>query len=250
MAEFKDHFSTRSADYAKYRPAYPPALFDWLATVTPACDIAWDVGTGSGQAALGLARYFKRVIATDAAEAQVRNAAPHERVSYRVMPAERTNLANGSVDLVTVAQAVHWFDFDRFYDEVRRVLKPGGVIAVWTYGGNRVTPEVDAVVRRYYTEIVGPYWPPERQLVDSQYRTIPFPFDEIETPRFRMQQYWRLGDLFGYLGTWSATRRYAQVCGENPLELIREPLASAWGTQDVRTIEWAFHVRAGRIGSR
>lgn len=247
MTEFKDHFSTRSAEYAKHRPGYPPALFDWLATLTPARDVAWDVGTGSGQAALGLARHFGRVIASDAAEAQLRNAVAHERIIYRVMPAERTDLADRSVDLATVAQAIHWFDFEHFYDEVRRVLKPSGVIAVWTYGGNRVTPEVDVVVRRYYTEIVGPYWPPERQLVDSQYRTIPFPFDEIPPPRFRMQQQWRLEDLLGYLDTWSATKRYAQARGANPLELIREPLARAWGAQQVRTIEWAFHVRAGRV---
>jgi len=247
MTEFKDHFSTHATDYAKYRPGYSDALFAWLASLSAHRDLAWDVGTGSGQAALGLARYFSRVIASDAAQAQVSSAVAHARIVYKVMPAERSDLADASVDLVTVAQAIHWFDFDRFYAEVRRVLKPEGAIAVWTYGVNKIAPDVDAVVQRYYAHIVGPYWPPERDYVEKNYRTIPFPFAEIRAPDFRMQQRWRLDDLLGYLATWSATKRYREARGEDPLALVREPLARAWGRQETRAIEWPIYVRAGRL---
>lgn len=249
MARFKDHFSSHSGEYARYRPDYPDALFGWLASLTAAHKLAWDAGTGSGQAALGLARHFDRVIGSDAAEAQLRNAAAHVRVTYKVMPAERTDLADGSVDLVTVAQALHWFDFDRFYAEVRRVLKPGGALAVWTYGVNEIAPEVDAIVRHYYADITGAYWPPERHYVDRNYRTIPFPFHELETPSFRMQKRWSLEDLLGYLGTWSASKRYQRAHGGDPLELIREPLARAWGAHGTRLIEWPIYARAGKLST-
>lgn len=247
MAEFKDHFSGHSADYAKYRPGYPDEVFDWLAALAPSRGLAWDAGTGSGQAALGLARHFERVVASDAAEAQLRKAAAHPRVTYKLMPAEQTDLEAASVDLITVAQALHWFDFDRFYAEVRRVLKPGGVIAAWTYGLNRIAPEIDAIVRRYYLEMVGPCWPPEREHVDKSYRTIPFPFAEIQAPAFHMHQRWNLEDLLGYLGTWSASKRYAEARGVDPTELIREPLAEVWGASEERPVEWPVHMRVGRF---
>lgn len=247
MTEFKDHFSGHADEYARYRPGYPPALFEWLASQAPATRLAWDVGTGSGQAAVGLARHFDRVVATDAAAAQLNNAAVHERVLYKVASAEDAGLADGSVDLVTVAQAVHWFDFARFYAEVRRVLRAHGVIAIWTYGLARITPAVDAVVARYYTETVGRYWPPERRFVDEEYRTIPFPFDEFDAPAFRMALSWSLADLLGYLGTWSATKRYAQAHGVDPIDALREPLAGAWGREAVRGVEWGLYVRVGRV---
>jgi SAM-dependent methyltransferase len=247
MVEFKDHFSGHSAEYAKYRPGYPDALFEWLASLTPAHDLAWDVGTGSGQAALGLAHHFEAVIASDAAQAQLHNAPPHPRVTYKVMPAERSDLADASVDLTTVAQAIHWFDFDRFYAEVRRVLKPTGVIAAWTYGLNRIDPQIDVIVRRYYSEIVRSYWPPEREHVDKNYRTIPFPFPEVSAPPLSMHERWSLDDLLGYLGTWSASKLYAQARGENPTELIRAPLARVWGPEAQRVVEWPIHLRVGRL---
>jgi ubiquinone/menaquinone biosynthesis C-methylase UbiE len=247
MTSFKDHFSARSADYARYRPGYPPALFDWLAAVAPARGLAWDVGTGSGQAALGLAAHFERVVASDAAEAQLRHAAAHPRITYKMMPAERSDLPDATVDLVSVAQALHWFDFERFYAEVRRVLKPGGVIAAWTYGLQRVDPEVDAVVRHYYREVVGPYWPPERRHVERQYRDVPFPFEEIASPVLTMQVQWSFGEVLGYLGTWSAARRYAELRGADPREEVRAALARAWGGAALRTVTWPLHLRVGRL---
>ncbi len=248
MAEFKDHFSARSADYAKYRPGYPDALFGWLATLTPTASVAWDVGTGSGQAALDLTRHFRQVIATDPAPEQIRNAASHERILYKVMPAERTDLADQSVDLITVAQALHWFDFERFYREVARVLKPGGAIVAWSYGLGTVAAEVDGLLIRYYHEIVGPYWPPERKYIDECYRTIPFPFAEIAPPALAMSERWTLDELLGYLGTWSAGKRYAQQRSTDPLDRIRDSLLQAWGPPHTpRVVTWPLYVRAGRM---
>jgi SAM-dependent methyltransferase len=242
---FADHFSNHAADYAKYRPGYPQTLFDWLRTLTPAQQLAWDVGTGNGQAAVELARYFAQVVATDPSAAQIGSAAPHANVSYRVEPAESSSLAVGSVDLITVAQALHWFEFERFYTEVKRVLKPTGVFAAWTYALNEVTPAVDAVVRHLYREIVGAYWPPERHYVDACYRTIPFPLTEIQAPSIRMETNWTLHDYVSYLHTWSATQRYRQTNNRNPIELISDSLTSAWGAQELRTILWPIHIRAG-----
>jgi SAM-dependent methyltransferase len=242
---FSDHFSKQATDYAKYRPGYPQALFDWLETLTPMHQLAWDVGTGSGQAAVELAKFFDQVVATDPSAEQIKNATPHARVSYLVQPAEQSDLAARSVDLVTVAQALHWFDFERFYAEARRVLKPTGIVAAWTYGLNEVTREVDAVVRHFYQDVVGAYWPSERRYIEACYRTIPFPLAEIEVPAIRMETHWTLTDYVGYLHTWSATQRYKQANHRDPVALIADSLAAAWGSQTHRAVIWPIHVRAG-----
>ncbi|MCP4377042.1 MAG: class I SAM-dependent methyltransferase, partial [bacterium] len=205
---FKDHFSDQSGDYLRYRPSYPGALFAFLAEIPPMQHRAWDCATGSGQAAHGLSTHFERVIATDASAAQIDSAVPAANVHYRVAPAEASGLPDRSVDLVTVAQALHWLDLERFYGEVRRVLKPGGLLAVWSYNLLRTDPAIDAEVDAFYSHTVGPYWPPERRLVESGYRDLPFPFPELDTPPFAMTARWRLEQLLGYLGTWSATKRY------------------------------------------
>ncbi len=247
---FKDHFSKQSDEYAKYRPVYPPELFAYLASLVSAHELAWDCGTGNGQAALGLAALFGRVIATDPSEAQIRNAAAHPRISYRVAPAERTDIAVASVDLVTVAQALHWFDHERFYREVRRVLKPGGVLAVWCYGLNEIAPAIDPIVRRYYSEVVGPYWPPERHFIDERYATIPFPFTELAVPAFGIESRWNLDDFIGYLDTWSATQRYRQAEKQNPLEALRGVLERAWGPAETeRLVTWPIYLRVGRVSA-
>jgi SAM-dependent methyltransferase len=247
---FNDHFSRQAVDYAKYRPHYPPPLFAWLADASPARERAWDVGTGSGQAALALAEHFSSVIATDPASAQLRNAEAHARVTYRVAPAEHTDIEPQSIDLITVAQALHWFDFDRFYAEVARVAKQRALIAAWAYGLGEITPAIDKIVRHYYEDIVGPYWPPERRHIDDAYRDIPFPFRMVETPVFAMNAQWTLAEFVGYLGTWSAAQRYQQTHRHNPLERIYEPLAAAWETPGARTIAWPIYMRVGRIADR
>lgn len=246
MVEFQDHFSGHSTDYAKYRPRYPQALFEWLASLAPARELAWDVGTGSGQAALGLAPHFRSVVATDAAPAQLSKAIAHERITYKATPAEQSGFPDRSFDLITVAQAVHWFDFERFYAEVRRTLKPRGVIAVWTYSENTVAPAIDRIVRDYYQEIVGPYWPPERRHVEQKYRSIPFSFAEVEAPVFAVSEQWTCAEFLGYLHTWSASQRYAKTLGRDPLELIRERLTQAWGGVERRRVTWPLYLRVGR----
>lgn len=245
---FKDHFGGHAQDYARFRPTYPAALYTYLAGLAPARELAWDCATGSGQAALGLAVHFAHVVATDASAGQIAAAAAHPTIEYRVAPAEHSGLASANADLVTVAQALHWFDLDAFYAEVRRVLKPDGVIAAWCYALMRISPKVDAVIDRYYREIVGPHWPPERAHVDAHYRTLAFPFTEAVAPPFRMDTRWTLDEFIGYLDTWSATQRYVQANGTHPLEQIREPLAWAWGAdRAARTIVWPLHLRIGRV---
>ncbi len=245
---FKDHFSTQAADYAKYRPHYPAALFAYLASIAPARKIAWDCGTGSGQAALGLAPHFELVIATDPSEKQIRNATPHEKIKYVVAPAEQTDIAPQSVDLITVAQALHWFDHEKFYTEVRHVAQPRGIIAVSMYNLLYSDPEITAIVNEFYFDIVGSYWPPERKHIESEYRTIPFPFAEIKPPSFNLETQWNLGELLGYLNTWSATQRFISQNGFNPLEKITDRLAGLWGDPESRKrIEWPLHLRVGKL---
>jgi len=209
--------------------------------------LAWDCATGSGQAALGLARYFPRVVATDASAAQIAHATPHPRVEYRVAPAEASGLPGGSVDLITVAQALHWFDIGAFYAEARRVLAPGGVLAVWTYG-NCVfdDPLVERAVHRYSHDTVGPYWPAERRLVDDRYQTVPFPFRELASPPFVLERAWTLAELAGYLRSWSATARYVAAHGRDPVADVEAELSAAWGDREIRRlVRWPLTVRAG-----
>src|ERR1700730_13525034 len=184
---FKDHFSAHASDYAKFRPHYPRELFAYLAGIASERECVWDCATGNGQAAVTLGEFFQHVIATDASEKQVANGQPHERVTYRVASAEQSGLSKESVDLVTVAQALHWFDREAFFAEAERVLKPNGVLAVWCYNLFKVAPETDRLVETFYRETVGPYWDFERRLVETGYRTIAFPFDELQLPEFRMQ---------------------------------------------------------------
>ena len=249
MTAFPDHFSTVAADYRTYRPTYPPELFRFLADAAPARRLAWDCGTGTGQAAVGLAGHFDRVVATDASAEQVGQAEPHPRVEYAVAPAEHSPLTDGTADLVTVAQALHWFDRDRFYAEVRRVCRPGGVVAVWSYFLPAVGAGVDQVLVRL-RDTVRSCWPPERAWVDAEYRTIPFPFAELPAPRLDMTAEWDLRRLLGYIGTWSAVRAFIQANGVNPLDHLADEFRAAWGDPAaVRTVRWSLTVRVGRVNA-
>ena len=245
---FHDHFSEFAKRYADFRPHYPAELFDWLATVVPPTARVWDCACGNGQASLDLGRRFSRVVATDASREQIASATAHPNIEYRVAPAERSGLPDESIDLITVAQAIHWFDFERFYAEARRVLRPGGVMAVWAYGVDEVEGDaVNQLVQDYYSNIVGPYWPPERRLVEEGYRTIPFPFAEIAPPTFRMEMRWTLEQLLGYFSTWSATNRFIKATGRNPLEPLSEKLAKVWGDVNLpRLVVWPLSFRIGR----
>ncbi len=248
MAAFKDHFSTRSSRYAAFRPRYPAELFTYLASLTPRHDLAWDCATGSGQAARGLAEHYTRVSATDASAAQIEAAAPHAGVEFRVAPAQASGLPDRSADLITVAQAAHWFDLPAFYAEVRRVLKPGGLLAIWCYERLAVAPALDAIVEDFYAGLLGPYWPPERRLVESGYRDLDFPFAELTAPAMPMTASWTLDQLLGYFSTWSAVKAYQRATGEDPLPAPRARLASAWiSLAQAKTIKWPLSVRLGRL---
>lgn len=245
---FRDHFSDVAKRYADFRPSYPVALFDFLATLAPRHSVVWDCACGNGQATLDLAQRFDRVIATDASREQIASAKRQAKVEYRVAPAEQSGLPGESVALVTVAQALHWFDLDRFYAEARRVLSPNGLLAAWAYGMNVVEGDaVNHLVQDFYSNTVGPYWPPERKLVEEGYRTIPFPFEEIPTPTFRMQVRWTLDQLLGYFSTWSATNRCIKATGRNPLEALSANLGRVWGDPgSTRPVFWPLSLRVGR----
>ncbi|HEY6642343.1 class I SAM-dependent methyltransferase [Povalibacter sp.] len=243
---FKDHFSGHAALYAKYRPDYPPALYEFLATLTRRHDYALDCATGNGQAAIALARYFDCVIATDGSVPQLLNAQAHERVRYVANLAEQPAFRDGSIDLVVAAQAAHWFDHSRFYAGVRRVLRPDGALALWTYGLTRIDPKVDAIVRDFYDTTVGKYWPPERRYVEDAYRTLPFELNEVPVPSLELRLEWDLGALMGYLSTWSAVQRYVRTLQLDPLPALRERLATVWRPGEQRVVIWPLHLRVGR----
>ena len=246
---FKDHFSGHASSYARYRPDYPPELFEYLATLTSHHDVALDCATGSGQAAVGLARHFERVIATDGSVAQLRNAQAHPHVAYLGNLAEQPALRAGSVDLAAAAQAAHWFDHARFHPEMHRVLRAGGALALWTYGLAFVAPPIDAVVGHFYENVVGPYWPPERRHVENGYRDLPFPWNEVATPAFQLRLDWTVDDFAGYVGTWSAVQRYTKVSGADPVPALRDQIAPLWGSGS-RQVVWPLHLRVGRSASR
>jgi SAM-dependent methyltransferase len=246
-SNFEDHFSGHSEQYAQHRPHYPHEIYAYLASIAPGHSLAWDCGTGNGQAAIGLAQYFDKVHATDASAEQIAQARPHDNVEYHVEPAEHVSLNDSSTDLVTVAVAIHWFNFDEFYREVRRVLRPDGILAAWTYSFPEISPEIDLLVRRYYYEILDGYWPERIHYLEEQYKTIPFPFEEIMPPSFVMEVDWTLIQFAGFLNSWSATQRYKAGRGNHPLELIWDKLVAAWGGEnETRLVRWPLHFRIGR----
>jgi len=243
---FKDYFSGHANSYAKYRPRYPAELFDYLASLVPRHETAWDCATGNGQAAHGLARRFARVIATDASAPQLENAEPHERITYAVAPAERTGIETDSIDLVTVAQAFHWLDVEKFYTEVKRVLRRDGALAVWCYNLLEISPAIDPIIENFYSQKVGAYWSPERRLVEEGYRSLPFPFREVDAPRFYMRARWSLHDLLGYLRTWSATQNYIRARQHDPVIEIEEELRPLWSDAEAeKDVRWLLSLRAG-----
>jgi SAM-dependent methyltransferase len=243
----KDLFSQSAAGYARFRPKYPARLFDWLAEVAPARELGVDIGTGNGQSAVELAARFERVIAVDPSEAQLAKAAAHARVTYRRGEAEATGVDAGSADLVAASQAFHWFDHPRFFDEVRRIARPGALVAVWCYGIDRITPEIDAVVDELYTGYLGTSWEPERRLVENLYRGVAFPFDELAAPPFEMEALWRLEHLVGYIETWSALGTYRKTHADDPMKVIVPELERVWGDAGERLVTWPVGMRAGRV---
>ncbi len=246
----KDHFSENSQDYSTYRPEYPPELFAFLASIAPTREKAWDCATGSGQSARSLIRYFSEVIATDASSAQISKAKQSQGITYRVAPAEQSGIASRSMDLITVAQALHWFDIRAFFQEADRVLKPGGILAAWSYNLLQINPAIDKVINHFYGPVLEKYWPTEREMVEQGYAAITFPFQEVAAPAFAMRQEWNLPQLTGYLGTWSAVKRYQKKRGVNPLLTLHADLTHIWGNPENRLpVTWPLTIRIRKRNS-
>jgi SAM-dependent methyltransferase len=249
LAEPGGLFSRQAATYAAARPRYPAALYDAILAVTPGRSVAWDCATGNGQAAVDLARHFDRVIATDASAEQIAHASPVANVDYRVAPAEESGLPPAGIDLTTVAQALHWLDHARFYEELRRVSAPGGVFAAWTYGYCHAGDDVEPLLRDFEAGLLGPYWDPRRRWVDEGYRTIPFPFAEVPMPAFELRAEWSLSQLGGYLRSWSAVANYRRAHGRDPVAPLLDRIVKHWGaSEETRVIVWPLSVRVGRVG--
>ena len=247
MAEFKDYFSSASDDYKRFRPEYPGALYQYLADIAPGNELAFDIGCGNGQASLELAQHFQRVEASDASAAQIQQAIPHPNIHYQVSPAEQINCADNSVDLITVAQAIHWFDHDTFFSAVDRVLKPNGILAVWGYQLLYTDTQLDPLIEQFHTDVIGPYWPPERALLDNGYTRIAFPYPRLDTPSFFMNAHWQFSHLIGYLNTWSAVKQYEKAQGKNPIELLFHKFESAWGDLNKeKKIYWPLILYVGK----
>jgi hypothetical protein len=216
----KDRFSEHADLYSKFRPGYPKALVDNLARQVKEKGSAWDVGTGNGQLAVMLAAHFKSVLATDISESQLENAEKHKRVFYLIQDAQNPEIADNSMDLITVAQAIHWFNFEKFYSNVTRIGKKDSVFAAIGYGLLRIDPEMDKIIDRFYREKINSYWDPERKYIDESYKTIPFPFRELKFPEFRSEYKWNADQLAGYLRTWSAVQNYIKKNNSDPVEEV------------------------------
>ena len=247
MSRFKDHFSGHAESYSRYRPLWPQQLFAWLAEQAPGRDLAWDCATGNGQAARALQSYFRQVFATDASAQQIAKAIRQSRVDYRVEAAEKCSLVNESADLLFVGQAFHWFDHQAFLSEAKRVLRPGGLIAISSYQLAVVTPAVDQVIRHLWGAILEAWWPPERDLVDRGLTGVKLPFSAIKVPDFEMTVEWEMSELLDYLGTWSSVQRYRQSRNADPLDLISEDLQKAWEIpQQKRKVSWPISLSVRR----
>jgi SAM-dependent methyltransferase len=246
---FPDHFSSLAANYADFRPTYPAELFEYLAKIAPRRDLAWDCACGSGQASFDLAKHFGRIIAIDASESQINAAKAHPKIEYRVAPAEKSGLAEKSADLITVAQAMHWFDLPGFYAEVNRVLRPDGLLAVWSYANAHVeNTAANDLLMNYHYNIIGPYWPPERVFVEERYASLPFPFRRLEAPAFSMRAKWTLDQLLGYFSSWSGTKRYIEANRENPLLKLRRDLLAVWpNPAEPLLVEWPLTLHLGKL---
>jgi SAM-dependent methyltransferase len=244
---FEDHFSELAETYSKYRPTYPGKLFEYLSGICKQHQQAWDCGTGNGQAARSLADYFNQVVATDASKEQLEQASNHPKIIFKNEPAEKVSLEDSSTDLVTAATAVHWFNFEKFYTEVKRVLKPGGVIAVWGYHLFSISADIDKLLYKYYSEILKDYWPEQFHYVDTRYADLPFPFDGLIPPKFEMITDWDFNQVAGFLDSWSGTKIYLQKNGHHPLKEIWDDLKKEWGDEKMkRKINWPLHIRVGK----
>lgn len=246
--DFKDYFSTQAKEYSKSRPKYPAELFSYLSSLVKEHNTAWDCATGNGQAAIGLEPYFDKIFATDASSSQIEHAELHPKIEYRTATAENSGLNSDSIDLLTVATAIHWINTDIFYPEAKRIVKNGGVLAVWTYSESHVNDEIDMVSRNYSEKIIGEHWPNENKKAWDFDNKIHIPFENIETPDFEIHLNWNLNDFLKYLFTWSATQNYIRETGKNPIEIVYDDFLSAWKDEYLkRDIKMKLKLKVGRV---
>lgn len=245
----KDYFSTQAKVYATFRPTYPASLYQFLLQQVPVCEIAWDCATGNGQVASQLANHFEAVYATDISQRQLDHAIQKSNIFYSICPAEKTTFPAHQFDLITVGQALHWFDQDLFYKEVQRVGRPGGLLAVWGYALLNIEPTIDDNILHFYNHVVGPYWDSARRLLEEEYRTISFPFEEITTPGFFIAVEWNLHQLAGYLSSWSSTQKYRHQVGQDPVAPFIQQLAESWDPAVKKVVNFPVFCRAGKISA-
>jgi ubiquinone/menaquinone biosynthesis C-methylase UbiE len=245
--EFKDHFSRQAAMYAKARPTYPDELFQFLASMSPSKELCWDCATGNGQAAVSLAHYFKKVIATDGSEKQILNAVKADNIEYRVALAEASSLPDHSVDLITAATAAHWFNHEKFYAEVKRVAKPGAILAIWTYSEAIINMEIDFLMEWFMYEFLYNYWPDSRWYVRGKYETLPFPFKTLETPAFYCHMNWNRAQWLNYVQSWSAYDNYVVQTKTDPLQELLPKLEKLWPEEEVKKVTWPLHIKCTRL---
>ena len=243
----KDYFSEQADKYAKFRPTYPEEFFVYLKSILSAKHSAWDCGTGNGQVAHRLAEIFENVFATDISQAQINNAFQAKNIHYSLQAAEKTNFAEWSFDLIVAAQAVHWFDFEKFYAEVRRTAKENALLALIGYGRVQISEPIDKIIDNFYFNVLGKYWDTERKYIDEHYQTIPFPFEEIQAPFFTKKYSWNLEHLLAYLSTWSAVGHFIKKNAYNPLESLKNELESFWGLKETIDIHFPILLRVGRV---
>ncbi len=243
----KDNFSKQANIYSKYRPVYPQALFNCINDTVPQKKLAWDCGTGNGQTAKELCKYFEEIYATDISAKQIENASHADNIIYAIEPAEHTSLKDKSVNLITVSQALHWFNFSAFYKEVKRVGAADSVIAVWAYSLLNISPEIDSIIQHYHFETLKNSWDQERKYVDDGYATIPFPFRQIEHPHFEIKLNWSLMDLEGYLNTWSALQKFIAANNYNPVKDLMAEITPFWPTGASLQILFPIHLKMGWV---
>ncbi len=245
---FKDYFSTQSKTYAKYRPHYPEELFEHIAKISPAREKALDIATGTGQAAFGLISFFNRVYACDASKSQLLNARAKKNIFYFSAAAEKVPIIKNSIDLVICAQAVHWFNWEQFNVEIKRILKRNGIFVILGYGLPKINEEIDKIIKDFYTNILGPFWPKERVHIENEYSEIPFPFEPVDCSEFKIELDWQFENVIGLLNSWSATQNYIKKNKKNPVEKICKTLSDTWtkGNSE-KNIIWPLFLKIGKL---
>ena len=242
----KDNFSRQADLYAVYRPGYPKELFHFILQQVQQRNAAWDCATGNGQSAKELAPYFEKIFATDTSQKQLEHAYPLANIIYSQQPAERTNFPDSSFDLVTVSQALHWFRFEDFYREVKRVSRPDAWVAVWMYSLLRISPAIDTLIAHYHFDFLRDYWDKERKYVDDDYQNIPFPFNEIKTPVFESTYYWTMDQLEGYFNTWSALQQFKTKNNYSPVKELISHISAHWTGEKMQVV-FPIHLRMAPV---